>query len=120
MLAVCPYALCAAQLSVARLTEYLRETGKTSAAIRRRTMSFDYNAPRWRRKRETILRRDGYLCRYCLRYGRRRQATTVHHIEHADEHPELAYNADNLISLCEACHNKMHPEKAKNAGRYGI
>lgn len=28
MLAVCPYALCTAQLSVARLTEYLRETGK--------------------------------------------------------------------------------------------
>lgn len=84
------------------------------------TMSFDYNAPRWRRLRAAVLRRDGYLCRYCLRYGRRRQATTVHHIKHADEHPELAYNADNLISLCEACHNKMHPEKAKNAGRYGI
>lgn len=82
--------------------------------------SFDYNAPRWRRLRASVLRRDGYLCRYCLRYGRRRQATTVHHIEHADEHPELAYNADNLVSLCEACHNKMHPEKAKNAGRYGI
>lgn len=85
-----------------------------------RVMSFDYNAPRWRRLRASVLRRDGYLCRYCLRYGRRRQATTVHHIEHADEHPELAYNADNLISLCEACHNKAHPEKAKNAGRYGI
>jgi 5-methylcytosine-specific restriction endonuclease McrA len=83
-------------------------------------VSFDYNAPRWRRVRASVLRRDGYLCRYCLRYGRRRPATTVHHIEHADEHPELAYNADNLISLCEACHNKMHPEKAKNAGRYGI
>lgn len=28
MLVVCPYALCAARLSIARLTEYLRETGK--------------------------------------------------------------------------------------------
>lgn len=63
-----------------------------------RIMSFDYNAPRWRRLRASVLRRDGYLCRYCLRYGRRRQATTVHHIEHADEHPELAYakNGDSF------------------------
>lgn len=83
-------------------------------------MSFGYNAPRWRRLRAAVLRRDGYLCRHCLRYGRRRQATTVHHIKHADEHPELAYNAANLVSLCEACHNKMHPEKAKNVGRYRI
>lgn len=83
-------------------------------------MSFDYNAPRWRRLRASVLKRDGYLCRHCLRYGRHRQATTVHHIKHADEHPELAYNAANLVSLCEACHNKMHPEKAKNARRYRI
>lgn len=83
-------------------------------------MSFDYNAPRWRRLRAAVLRRDGYLCRRCLRYGRSRAATTVHHIKHADEYPEIAYDAANLVSLCEACHNKAHPEKAKNTGRYRI
>ena len=46
-----------------------------------------------------------------------RQATTVHHIKHYDEYPELALNNDNLISLCEACHNNMHPEKAKKANK---
>ena len=80
---------------------------------------FDYNSPRWRRKRAAILRRDQYQCQMCRRYGRRRQATTVHHIKHADEFPELAFVDDNLISLCEDCHNKAHPEKAVQRNRGG-
>ena len=71
---------------------------------------------RWKRKREAILRRDGYLCQECKRYGRKRNghpvpAEVVHHIQHYDEHPELALDDGNLISLCEGCHNKMHPER---------
>lgn len=74
-------------------------------------MEFDYTSKRWRKKRERILRRDGYKCRECRKYGRAREAVTVHHIKHVDEYPELAYVDDNLISLCNPCHNKMHPEK---------
>lgn len=80
---------------------------------------FDYNSPKWRRKRQQILRRDGYMCQHCKRYGKAVQATTVHHIKHADEYPDLAYDDKNLVSLCEGCHNKQHPEKATAArGRY--
>ena len=79
-------------------------------------MSFDYNSRRWRHKRKEILRRDGYLCQHCKRYGKQVQAVTVHHIKHADEYPELAYTNDNLESLCNACHNKEHPEKANGKG----
>lgn len=61
--------------------------------------------------RESALRRDGYMCQWCKRYGRRVQAEHVHHIKHADEYPELMYNVDNLVSLCKECHNKAHPEK---------
>ena len=83
-------------------------------------MQFDYNDPKWKRKRKTILRRDGYKCRECRRYGRNREATEVHHIKHVDEWPELAYKDENLVSLCHGCHNKMHPEKAIAARRgYG-
>ena len=78
--------------------------------------SFDYNSRRWRHKRKEILRRDGYLCQRCKRYGKQVQAVTVHHIKHVDEHPELAYTNDNLVSLCNACHNKEHPEKAHGKG----
>lgn len=79
--------------------------------------AFDYNSPHWKSTRAAILRRDGYRCRECARYGRAREANVVHHIKHADEFPELAYTPTNLISLCEACHNKAHPEKAKNVHR---
>ena len=72
---------------------------------------FDYKSKKWKRKRELVLRRDGYLCCECKKYGRKREAVTVHHIKHVDEFPELAYTDGNLISLCNACHNKMHPEK---------
>ena len=79
-------------------------------------MAFDYNSRRWRHKRKEILRRDGDLCQHCKRYGKRVQAVTVHHIKHVDEYPELAYTNDNLVSLCNACHNKEHPEKAHGKG----
>ena len=52
-------------------------------------MEFDYNSARWKRKREKILRRDGYMCRNCRKFGRSREATEVHHIQPADEYPEL-------------------------------
>lgn len=74
-------------------------------------VEFNYKSKRWRRKREAILRRDGYKCQECKKYGRAREAVTVHHIKHADTHPELAYEDSNLVSLCNPCHNKMHPEK---------
>ena len=78
-----------------------------------------YKSRRWKRKRLAILKRDGYLCQWCKRYGRTIEATTVHHIKHADEYPELAYVDDNLVSLCDACHNKAHPEKANIIRKQG-
>ncbi len=79
---------------------------------------FDYRSKRWERTRNVTLRRDGYTCCWCKRYGRKKAAAVVHHKKHVDEYPELAYDPKNLISLCEACHNKAHPEKAKKIGRY--
>ncbi|MDE6706851.1 MAG: HNH endonuclease [Oscillospiraceae bacterium] len=70
-----------------------------------------YKSAVWKRKRAVIMRRDGYQCQDCKRYGRLREAVTVHHIQHLDEHPELALQSENLISLCAECHNKRHPEK---------
>lgn len=81
-------------------------------------MEFDYMDKRWLKKRAAILRRDQYKCRECRRYGRSREAKEVHHIKHVDSYPELAFTDTNLVSLCHACHNKMHPEKA-HAMRHG-
>lgn len=77
-----------------------------------------YTSAKWLRKRAKILRRDKYLCVECRRYGRTDRngnpirADTVHHIKHRSAYPELSLTDDNLVSLCESCHNKMHPERA--------
>ena len=76
-----------------------------------------YDSPHWRRLREAILRRDGYRCRECARFGRIRQATTVHHIQHLEARPDLAYEPDNLVSLCAACHARAHPEKSRELAK---
>ena len=38
-----------------------------------------YKSKKWKTKRQSILRRDEYLCRECKRYGKTTPATTVHH-----------------------------------------
>jgi 5-methylcytosine-specific restriction endonuclease McrA len=76
-----------------------------------------YGSEKWKRKRAAILARDKYQCQYCKRYGRMRQATEVHHIKHLEDAPELALASENLVSLCKACHNAQHPEKAAKPWR---
>ena len=68
----------------------------------------DYKSKRWKKLRESILRRDNYLCQESLRYGKRVQANTVHHIFPAEDYPELQWQPWNLISLSEDMHNRMH------------
>ena len=91
-----------------------------------------YLTPRWQRKRAAILRRDKYLCQECKRYGRFRDAKTVHHIKHLEDAPEdtvvvnrfdaelvnrieINLEADDIeivpSELSWIKHNKMHPEK---------
>lgn len=75
-------------------------------------MSSDlYHRKRHKEWREKVLRRAGYLCEECARYGKREPATVAHHLKHVDEYPELRYFVTNGRALCAACHNKYHPEK---------
>lgn len=68
----------------------------------------NYKSKRWRKLREKILRRDGYMCQASLRYGRHIEADTVHHIFPVSKYPEYAWEPWNLISLSAAEHNAMH------------
>lgn len=77
-----------------------------------------YVSKAWRRKKKAILRRDHYQCQLCKRYGRLTEAKIVHHKLELAEYPELALDDDNLISVCRACHNKLHPEKAEARNKY--
>ena len=67
-----------------------------------------YKTRRWDRLRGAVLRRDGYMCQEARRYGRRDEATTVHHIFPRDEWPEYQWEAWNLVSLSEEAHDSMH------------
>ncbi len=72
-----------------------------------------YDSKRWDTLRKKALVRDNYMCRECARYGRKTAATQVHHIKHVEDCPEKQFELENLMSLCDACHNKMHPEKGR-------
>ena len=67
-----------------------------------------YKTGRWLRLRESVLRRDGYMCQVSRRYGKRLQATTVHHVFPRDEFPEYQWEPWNLISLAGDVHDQMH------------
>lgn len=79
--------------------------------------------------RAEALRRDDGECQLCLREGRwaldraGRQvpvrATMVHHIVPYKDAPGRACDLDNLMSLCDACHERMHPERRGGARESG-
>jgi len=56
--------------------------------------------PRWARKRDAVLRRDGRTCQACLS----REATQVHHITYAHVCDEPLFE---LVSVCKPCHEKI-------------
>lgn len=82
-----------------------------------------YASGAWKRARLKALRRDRWKCQDCLRRIREKQkrdsaysekipdAQMVHHIKELETHPALALTLSNLVSLCNDCHNKRHPEK---------
>lgn len=83
-------------------------------------MAKSYTHTRWRKKREVILKRDGYRCRECKRYGKSKGAEQVHHVKPVKNNPELWFVNNNLISLCTSCHNKCHDRNTNELTQYGI
>lgn len=78
------------------------------------TMRF-YKSKQWRDVREQVLKRDNYECQACKRQGKvttidksKHKSLDVDHILELESHPELAYDMDNLETLCVSCHNKKH------------
>ena len=79
-----------------------------------------YTTRRWRRLRESILRRDKGKCREAARYGMTVEANTVHHIWPAEDYPEYAYCLWNLVSLTKANHEAMHDRITRKLTAQGI
>ena len=71
-----------------------------------------YNSSEWRALRQYVLARDNYECQMCKAEGRvTTDQTAVLEVDQIKElayYPELAWDADNLRTLCKDCHNKRH------------
>ena len=70
--------------------------------------AMDYKSKRWERLRAAVLKRDNYMCQESLRYGKRVQANTVHHVFPARLYPQFQWEPWNLISLSGKAHREMH------------
>lgn len=89
-----------------------KKTRKNENTLRRERMEI-YNTARWRELRLAKLMRDP-LCEMCLKEGRVTPTEDVHHIVsfmtvyERDARLRLAFDYDNLMSLCKPCHQKIH------------
>ena len=79
-----------------------------------------YNSREWRELRIQKLRANP-LCEVCEREGIVTAAHAVHHrhpIEESTSKAEMrkwAFMWDNLVSVCDACHAKIHKEMKSNS-----
>lgn len=65
----------------------------------------------WRRLRDAILQRDGFLCRPCAAAGRVRLATQVDHI--VGKARGGSDDETNLQSICDPCHRAKSQAEAR-------
>ena len=78
-----------------------------------------YDSKAWESTRAAVLARDSYVCQYFKRFGKMKQANTVHHIFPRSEFPEYQWKRWNLISLSQEAHDKMHYRRADELTEIG-
>lgn len=61
-----------------------------------------YESKAWRK---AVFARDNYTCQECGKCG---PCLVAHHKQPWADHPELRFDVDNGITLCETCHDKAH------------
>jgi len=61
--------------------------------------------PYWQRKRLEILERDNFMCCICMDT---KKTLHVHHKIYKENRKVWEYEDNELITLCEDCHNKIH------------
>lgn len=75
-----------------------------------------YSSERWRRLRAWKFACNP-LCEQCLREDKTTPTEDIHHItsfmstDDPVQRNFLAYDFDNLMSLCKTCHQKIHNKK---------
>ena len=73
-----------------------------------------YSSKEWLRVRDIIRGLDNNLCLMCLDKNELNNSGTIHHIEELKDNWSKRFDKDNLISLCESCHQKVHRKYLSN------
>lgn len=66
--------------------------------------------PRWQKKRLEIFERDKWTCRGC---GAKEDTLHIHHLSYPDSHDPWDSDCDQLVTICENCHNEEYEERHK-------
>jgi len=85
----------------------IRKRIRTKPA-REREQKRIYKDPRWKHIRLIALERDKYTCVDCGQ-----MANTVDHIIPVKKAKMLAFDLDNLQSMCESCHAKKSAKERR-------
>lgn len=71
-----------------------------------------YQSKQWRDVREMKLNRDP-LCEDCMDRGVVTPGVDVDHVKPRKQFPDLAFDLDNLRTLCKRCHGKKTRAEGK-------
>nr|DAE22155.1 MAG TPA: NinG recombination protein [Siphoviridae sp. ctLsx2] len=67
----------------------------------------DRTSYKYRDWRKRVFERDNYTCQIC---GCRGGELNAHHKKRWCDYPDLRYDVENGITLCESCHRSVHKE----------
>lgn len=77
-----------------------------------------YNGKRWKKIRLLALARDQHLCVICRKHGTLSIGTEVDHIIPYQIKPRMAYDLENLQTLCHQCHTIKTAGDARGGPRF--
>lgn len=75
------------------------------------TYSQKLRDPRWQKLRLLIMERDGWQCQSSTCRSPENTPLHVHHREYLPGREPWEYPPENLVTLCERCHDAQHPRK---------
>lgn len=99
------------------INKKMKRTNSPVRSVSQKDRAKIYNHPRWRRLRDVKLMNDP-LCERCAEDGRVTIAEDVHHktsfmsVVDPIKRERLAFDYDNLQSLCKKCHQLIHNGKS--------